>query len=317
MTTAQREKVRFLSGGIECAAWHYPGSNGACVVMAGGGGVTKEPGTDRFAGRFHAEGFTVLAFDYRHLGESGGQPRQVVRTGTQLADWAAALAFAATRPDVSPDPGCDLGLLTVRRARVPRRRARRRRGSDRADPGCRRAGRNPERAAPRDDRGGPALPDPGHARRAARPVRPRPPADTACCPRGTVAMLTTPDAQDGDRALNPGNRNPEWQQTIAARSVLRLSWYRPGRAAGKIRFPLLVLTCDEHQSALAAPAARAAERAPLAEHVHVTGGHYAPFLDEHQASVLAELDFLRRHLCAQQPTYATTAGSRWSSQRSD
>ena len=45
----QREKVRFSSGRTDCAAWHYPGTNGACVVMAGGMGVNKEPGTDRFA----------------------------------------------------------------------------------------------------------------------------------------------------------------------------------------------------------------------------------------------------------------------------
>ena len=34
----EREKVRFVSTDTECAAWHYPGSNGACVIMAGGGG---------------------------------------------------------------------------------------------------------------------------------------------------------------------------------------------------------------------------------------------------------------------------------------
>jgi uncharacterized protein len=85
------EKVRFGSGGTECAGWHYPGTNGACVIMAGGGAVTKEPGTDLFAKRFHDAGFAVLAFDYRRLGESGGEPRQVVRNREQLADWRCAL----------------------------------------------------------------------------------------------------------------------------------------------------------------------------------------------------------------------------------
>jgi hypothetical protein len=98
----EREKVRFRSGDTECVAWHYPGSNGACVVMAGGFAVTKEPGTDRFAGRFHQAGFTVLAFDYRHLGESGGRPRLVVRVGGQLADWRAAIAFTHSLPGVDP-----------------------------------------------------------------------------------------------------------------------------------------------------------------------------------------------------------------------
>jgi pimeloyl-ACP methyl ester carboxylesterase len=70
--------------------------------MAGGFAVTKEPGTDRFARRFHQAGFTVLAFDYRHLGESGGRPRLVVRVGEQLADWQAAIAFARSLPGVDP-----------------------------------------------------------------------------------------------------------------------------------------------------------------------------------------------------------------------
>src|SRR5436305_11506788 len=83
----ERQKIRFASGDTECAAWHYPGTNGACVVMTGGFAVTKEPGTDMFARRFADAGFTVLAFDYRHLGESGGHPRQVQRVGEQLADW--------------------------------------------------------------------------------------------------------------------------------------------------------------------------------------------------------------------------------------
>ena len=51
--SVRREKVRFNSGDAECAAWYYPGSNGACVIMAGGFGVTKEPATDLFAKRFN------------------------------------------------------------------------------------------------------------------------------------------------------------------------------------------------------------------------------------------------------------------------
>src|SRR6266540_5241246 len=100
LQTTARQKVHFPSGDTTCAAWHYPGCNGGCVIMAGGLAVTKEPGTDRFAKRFHEAGFTVLAFDYRHLGESGGEPRQIVRVGEQLADWQAAIAFARTLPGV-------------------------------------------------------------------------------------------------------------------------------------------------------------------------------------------------------------------------
>jgi dienelactone hydrolase len=98
----RREKLSFQSGDTTCAALHYPGTNGGCVVMAGGAGVTKEPGTDPFARRFNEAGFSVLAFDFRHFGESGGEPRQVVRLRGQQADYEAAIEFASTLPGVDP-----------------------------------------------------------------------------------------------------------------------------------------------------------------------------------------------------------------------
>src|SRR4051794_41956948 len=102
--SAAREKVRFASDGTECAAWHYPGTNGACVVMAGGGAVTKEPGTDPFAKRFHEAGFSVPAFDYRRLGESGGVPPPGIRIKDQPAAWQAADTVAPGPPGGAPGP---------------------------------------------------------------------------------------------------------------------------------------------------------------------------------------------------------------------
>lgn len=113
---------------------------------------------------------------------------------------------------------------------------------------------------------------------------------------GTVAMLTTPDANDADRALNPANTYPDWQQSVAARSALRLGLYRPGRYAAQVRCPLLVVVCDDDQSALAEPAVRAASHAPHGELLRIPGGHYEPFLAGHDEVVDAELSFLRRHL---------------------
>jgi pimeloyl-ACP methyl ester carboxylesterase len=115
-------------------------------------------------------------------------------------------------------------------------------------------------------------------------------------PRGAVAMLTTPDATDADRALNPGNEYPDWQQTIAARSVIPIGMYRPGRTARRISCPLLAVISTRDQSVLAAPALKAARRAPDAEILQIDGAHYAAFLDQHETVVAAELDFLRRHL---------------------
>ena len=64
--------------------------------------MTKERATDLFARRFHDAGFSVLAFGYRGIGESGGQPRQVLRIRDQLADWQAAITSAAALPEVAP-----------------------------------------------------------------------------------------------------------------------------------------------------------------------------------------------------------------------
>ena len=93
--SVERKKVHLVSGDTKCAGWHYPGTNGACVIMAGGFAVTMEPCTDLFAKRFNAAWFTVLSFDYRYLGDSG-ERRQIVRIREQLADWQAAIAFAPT-----------------------------------------------------------------------------------------------------------------------------------------------------------------------------------------------------------------------------
>jgi uncharacterized protein len=298
--SVERGKVRFVSGSTECAAWHYPGTNGACVIMTGGGGVTKEPGTDLFAKRFNAAGFAVLAFDYRRLGESGGQPRQIIRMREQLADWQAAIGFAGALPGVDPARlaiwGFSLsgGHVFGVAARNPGLAAAIAQTSLADGPAAtRQAGRHQTpRAMLRfsgrgvlDAVGGLAGRKPLLVPLAGEP--------------GTVAMLTTPDALDGDRALNPDNRYPEWQQAIAARSALRITLYRPGRYASRVRCPLLVLVCDQDQTVLAGPAAHAAKQAPGGELIRMPGGHYEPFLGGHERAVEAELSFLRRHLLDQ------------------
>jgi len=86
--------------------------------------------------------------------------------------------------------------------------------------------------------------------------------------------------------------------------------WRPGRTASRVRCPLLVLVCDQDQSALAGPAVRAARRAPRAELVRLSGGHYAPFLEGHEQAVAAELAFLLRHLLdADDPAAAAHSAS--------
>ncbi|ARH89357.1 alpha/beta hydrolase [Streptomyces sp. MOE7] len=293
----QREKVRFVSGDTSCAAWHYPGSNGGCVIMAGGTSVTKEPASDLFAARFHDAGFAVLAFDHRRFGESGGAPRQIVRFDEQVADWHAAIVCAAGLPDVDPDRIAVWGF-SLAGGHVFRVAA------DHPRLACAIA------QTPLVD-GRASAP---HALRAMTPkaalrlfgrgvadalggIAGRPPllVPTAGA-RGAVASLTTPDAMDGDRALDPDRRHTGWEQTVAARIALQIGWYRPGRHASRIRCPLLVVVCDQDQSVLPEPAVRAARDAPASEVVHLPGRHYAPFLESHEQAVTAEIAFLMNHL---------------------
>jgi predicted alpha/beta hydrolase len=284
----------FTSDGVECSGWHYPGTNGGCVVMAGGFGMTKEPATDRFAQRFNEAGFAVLAFDYRGFGGSGGEPRKVARIPDQLADWDAALGFAATLPDVDTSRraawafSVSGGYVFDVAARHPELAA-----AIAQTPNCdgrasaRNASRHQTKAAMlrltglalRDRVGGRFGKAPLMVPLAGRP--------------GTVATLTTPDALDGEDIFAG---YPDWEREVAARSILPLAFYRPGKRASSVTVPLQVIVCDNDQSALAAPALRAAEHAPRAEVVRLPGGHYEPFRAGFERVVTAEIDFLRRAL---------------------
>ena len=98
-----RSNVSFVSDGSQCAAWLYqPDGAGPfpAVVMAHGLAGVKEMRLDAYAERFCAAGLACLVFDYRHFGESAGEPRQLLDIQRQLRDWSAALAFARSLPAV-------------------------------------------------------------------------------------------------------------------------------------------------------------------------------------------------------------------------
>ncbi|WP_067852342.1 alpha/beta hydrolase [Nocardia shimofusensis] len=103
----RRREISFASGQDECAAWLYAAPDlvgpRPMVIMGHGLGAVREMRLDAYAERFADAGWSVLVFDYRHLGASGGTPRQLLDIGKQRADWHAALAFARTLPNVDAD----------------------------------------------------------------------------------------------------------------------------------------------------------------------------------------------------------------------
>ena len=102
-----RSNVSIPSGDSELAAWVYrppaDAASGACVVMGHGFSLTRHDGLSPIAEAFATAGATVVCFDYRFFGDSGGQPRQRFRASAQQEDWRNAIAFARGLDGVNPD----------------------------------------------------------------------------------------------------------------------------------------------------------------------------------------------------------------------
>jgi len=106
----QIKNVEFISSGSMCRGLHFEPEIDSltsqtgipCVVMAHGFGGTRNAGLEPYARRFSAAGMHVLVFDYRHFGESEGEPRQLLSIRRQLKDWMAAVSFARSLAGVDP-----------------------------------------------------------------------------------------------------------------------------------------------------------------------------------------------------------------------
>jgi uncharacterized protein len=296
--------VEFASGGERIAGVHLRGSGDAyagadgrrpCVVLAHGFAGTVDSGLLPYAERFAAAGLDALAFDYRHFGASGGEPRQLVSIPHQLEDYAAAIAFARGLDGVDPGRivlwGTSYSGGHVVEAAVADGRLAAVIAQTPAMDGLvtllnlvRYAGVGAlgklTLAGLRDAIG---------ARRGRAPLM-----LPVVGPPGTPAIMSTPDAEPGYRAIT----GPTWRNEFAARIALTAGLYRPGRKADRLPCPMLVQIAD--RDAVAPPKA-AQDAAWLAtgrgEVRTYPVGHFdiyvgAPF----ERSVSDQLHFLSRHV---------------------
>ncbi|MFZ1155117.1 MAG: CocE/NonD family hydrolase [Solirubrobacteraceae bacterium] len=102
------EDVTFLSEGVDCAARVYrpdlaPGEATPCVVMAMVSAAPAMMVCPPLRSGSRARGSTALTFDFRHLGGSGGEPRQVINTDRQQADYGATVSFARGLEGIDAD----------------------------------------------------------------------------------------------------------------------------------------------------------------------------------------------------------------------
>jgi pimeloyl-ACP methyl ester carboxylesterase len=297
-----RVDVSFSSHGGTCRAWHYPPAPGSavsgaaqpCVVMAHGFGATRDASLEPYAERFAAAGMHVLLFDYRHFGASDGEPRQLVSVRRQLQDYAAAIAFARAMPGVDPARVAVWGTsfagghAVVTAAQVP--------GVAAAVCQC------------------PMLDGLAAVLEIVRYAGPwqllRLTAHglwdallsifggvhyvATVGPPGSLAVMTSPDANDGYRRLAP----PGFRFEVAARIALLAGLYRPVSHAARVRCPVLVQIC-EHDSVAPASAAEQTLLAlgDLGEARRYPIGHFEPYFGVHfERSVADQVEFLRRHL---------------------
>lgn len=294
IATPARLDVAFPSSGDECRGWLFmPDAERPPLVILGHGlGGIREYGLEPFARRFADAGIAALVFTYRHFGDSGGRPRQLLDIEGQLDDWAAALAYARTLDDVD---GTRIALW-----------------------GTSFGGGHVLVAAARDGNAAAVVSqcpftDGVAATRAADPrsllhaivpavrdqiagLRGRPPVMVPLVgPPSSAALMTSPGSEAGYRALIPDGAG--FSNGVAARFLLRVGRYRPGRSARKVDAPILFCLCDTDAVAPADTAARYAATAPRGEVRRYPVGHFDIYLGQpFEDAVRDQTEFLVRHL---------------------
>jgi pimeloyl-ACP methyl ester carboxylesterase len=89
----------------------------------------------------------------------------------------------------------------------------------------------------------------------------------------------------------------EWNNRVAARSLLAIGAYRPVRKAADIRCPILLVVAQNDTIAPVGPALRVADRAPKAELFRSRGDHYGVYEggEDFDRVVNVEIQFLHQH----------------------
>ena len=309
-----REDLTFHSAGERCAAWHWSGEGDEfageagrpCVVMAHGFGHTRDSGLEPYAERFAAAGLDVLAFDYRSFGHSTGEPRQLVDWRRHREDYRAAVEFARTRDGV--DPGrvalwgssyagghvipvaADDGRVAAVVSQVP------------ATDGLAAVLEIARYAGPRALLRTTAV----GVRDALGALLGREPVMMPIVgPPGTIAAMTTPDAEPGSRAI----AGPTFRNEYCARAVLGAALNRPVTRAAGLPCPILFQVADRDTVAPPRAVMNAAWKATgRAEVRRYPLGHFDVYTgDGFERAVADQLHFLRRHLAPAQRPVASAA----------
>ncbi|MFP1684181.1 alpha/beta hydrolase [Alloalcanivorax sp. C16-1] len=286
--------IQFPSAGVTCRGDLYlpdAATPVPIIVMAHGLGGTRNMRLPAFAERFVAQGYACLLFDYRHFGDSNGQPRQLLNIKKQLQDWKAAIACARTLEQADPDrvilwgTSFSGGHVLATAAADPRLAAVISQCPF-TDGLASTLATEPLVSAKLTVR---ALRDRLGALAGAEPVM------VAVAGRpGETALMTAPDAWDGYMKLAPDG--VEVRNEAAARFALDIIRYYPGRKTTAIQAPVLYCVCDHDTVAPARQTLRHASRTPRHQIKHYQAGHFEIYLGEPFEQVVADqISFLGEH----------------------
>jgi len=290
------EEIRFASGDGQCMGrlFRPDAASGSvpCVVMGSGFSCVRDQGLDAFAERLAEAGFAALAFDYRHWGESGGEPRSLMDPARQRADWRAAISQVRTLDGVDSArialwaysmgtghiqslaaDGAEVAALVCVAPLLSGRRSLLHIGGPRLMARLTAAG----------------LRDGTRALRGATPYR-----IAAIGEPGSLAVINSPDAAPGFAAITPPDST--WRNEVCARVGLAPP-YSLARKVRRISCPSLYCVFEADDVNPPDLARRAASRVPRGELREYPGGHFAPFSAGLADQLVADqVEFLRRHL---------------------
>lgn len=287
--------LEFDSDGTRCRGRLFLPENSErppVVVMGHGLGAQQDFRLPAFAGRFVARGLAVFTFDYRHWGESDGQPRQLLLPKKQKQDWHAALAYVRSLEQVD--------------------------GSRLAIWGSSFGGAHVIQVAA-DDRGISAVvaqvlaADTASAVRsfgfgyvfrtvglglvdALRNVLGFTPRYLPLVGRpGETAVMNTPECWDGYLGLVPEGSN--WRNAVTARSVLHLASYRATAVAAKVTSPTLLMGARQDSLVAIEDIRKLAAKMPDAQLREYDCDHFQPYYPPmFETFVSEQADFLMAKL---------------------
>lgn len=268
----ERQNIQFASEGLKCAGWFYrsPGRESSpCIVLAHGFGGVKEMRLDAYAETFAEAGYHALVFDYRHFGDSEGEPRQILSIRKQHQDWHAAIQFARGLPGVDPrriilwgtsfSGGHVIAVASREKdiaaviSQVPHLSG-------------------PATALANGPVQNVRLGNAAWRDLARMAMRRNPYYVPIIGKPGELAAMTAPDAFDGAKRLYPEGFEPN--ERVAARIFLEVGLYSPGRLAKKLNMPLLVQAASEDLTTPVMPAYRTAMRASKGQLIVYKCGHF-------------------------------------------